>query len=169
MNKKGQVDQTITSIVVFVAVFILMSVFVVISGNIGNAKNIRDNDMFSQNSDLLFNKINVDINGISKEMFVFEAIIIEYRGDIQYEAIREAFTEILNPQDNCLILIQNSEITFLKYIGGTVVEGDISSYNYELFPEYSGLMTKTSFFDAQSGKTLYLEYYKGECMEIKHE
>ena len=172
IGKRGQMGKIITSFPVLIGIFIVIGLFLFLSGVLAGLRgpNLEKAYFESGEEDLLLREVSID----GKEMLVFEAIV-KYRKDkIEREEIAVVLESLINDGE-CLLLAHGSGGEPGGSLGGEEREnfvfensgGVVSSLNpgsfHSVFARYryEGLLEKlkTGF----SGEEIYFEYYLGRC------
>lgn len=167
-NKRGVVDQIMTSVIVLFGVFFLMGIFVTVSSNIGKIVGHGGNtpSVYAGSSALL-----EEVNYKGEEVFVVDAVQEIFRskvvisGDKGREvknSLEESLKELVSEQDSCLGLVwgdgeeplssaldrheiigfYNHNLILLEYEEGNVVRSHILAAGYEPEGAYRCLEVK---------------------------
>jgi len=173
IGKRGQMGKIITSFPVLIGIFIVIGLFLFLSGVLAGLRgpNLEKAYFESGEEDLLLREVSID----GKEMLVFEAIVKYRQGEVEREEVDGILKEIVNKDGWCLLLAHGSGGEPGGSLGGEEREnfvfensgGVVSSLNpgsfHSVFARYryEGLLEKlkTGF----SGEEIYFEYYLGRC------
>jgi len=105
MNKKGQLDMVITSIVVFFIIFFIMAIFVFITIAISTIKGDQSfNSVEARFDDFLMQKVTVPFGEENElmEMFVIEAIVNLWKDELDSDEFGNAMLSIVDEDHPCL-------------------------------------------------------------------
>lgn len=173
MNKNGLLGDTFSIPFVLIIVFVIVVLFVVVSGIIGGVDGFGESGkVINYEESVLFEKVDVEIDGESRNFFVFEAMNLLEQEKISSDSLVESLKGLIDEEHTCLTIsfVQEENVeyylslVFLRLLDNGDIYEDIDALFYHR--RYRSVLDRVfAFYDEQSGQAVFMDYYYGLCRE----
>ena len=183
--KRGQLGKIITSFPVMILIFLIMAVYLLLTGLVFTIKGSSVPSEISsvELEPVLLKEINIEIDKTKKNLLIFDAIAAYWNDKITIYQLGEELEDFMrraSNEDYCLAIAQGLNENpagllggeaindfFYRYKDGTMyLEGNIGTKPGILRRyEGEGLLNQISFAVSNPNRRIYVQYYYGRCLE----